>query len=437
VEWWLVLIVIFGALLVFFSTGLPIGISFLCLDVIALLWFYGIKGVTLLPSSIYESVANLNLTPVPLFILLGEILFRSGSIDICYTALDKWVTGIKARLHIVTLIFAVIFGAISGSGLATCSILGTMALPEMLRRGYDKKLSLGVCIAGSTIDPLIPPSVFSVLIASMANESVAKLLISGIGPGLLLAVLYFIYIIVLIKIRPELAPSYGVSSSFQEKMVALLRLLPFGIVIFLVLGLMLLGIATPTESAATGVLGAFAVAAIYGRLTLPVMKEVLFSTVKITGAIFIIVAGAKAFSQIMAISGGVHGLVNSVKSFSWDPTLLLAVMLIIPLILGCFIDPMSIMIIAIPIYVPILEVAGFNTLWFWCLFLINMTLGGITPPFGLALFVLRSVTKETSLEEIYRAIIPFLILALIGMLIVILIPDIAVWLPNHVAVKRY
>ena len=389
------------------------------------------KGLILLPGSIYESVATFTMSPIPLFILLGEILFQSNAVDVCFNAMDKWVGGIRARLHIVTLIFSVMFGAISGAAMASCAIMGTIVLPEMLRRGYNRKLSCGVIVAGSTLDPLIPPSVLAVIVASLANVSVAKLLISGIGPGLLLGAAFIVYIIVLMRIKPELAPSYAASSSFREKITSLFRLLPFLIIIFLVLGLLLLGIATPTESAATGVIGAILVSVFYGHLSFAVMKKSLINTVKISTMILIILASARAYSQILAISGAARGLVEAISGIGWHPMGMLVLMLGIPLFLGCFIDAYSIMMITIPIYKPILEVLPFDPLWFWCLFLINMTVGGITPPFGFILFVLKSVAKETPLGEIYRAAIPFVVIILSGMVLLVFVPNIVLWLPNQ------
>jgi tripartite ATP-independent transporter DctM subunit len=347
-EWWLILIISFGSVIILFCTGLQIAVSFLALNVIGMFLLFGEKGLLLLPASIFDSVAGFTLTPIPLFVLLGEILFRSGAVNICFSAVDKWVGGIKARLHIVTILFSVLFGAISGTAVATIAILATIVLPEMLRRGYDKKLSLGVCLAGSTMDPLIPPSVLAVIVAGMANVSVAKLLISGIGPGLLLGSFSMIYIVGMMWLKPELAPAYSYTSTFREKMESLLRLLPFLIIIFLVLGLLLLGIATPAESAATGVMGAIVVSALLGNLTKEVMKKSLISTMVITGMILIILASSKAYSQMLAMSGGARGLVEAVSNLHWPPLAMLAILQGVPLILGCFIDQYSIMMISSP-----------------------------------------------------------------------------------------
>jgi tripartite ATP-independent transporter DctM subunit len=432
-EWWLTLIIAFGSLIIFLITGLPVAFSFLALVIIGLLSLQGINGLILLPGSILDSVAFYTLTPIPLFILLGEILFQSHAVDVCYNAMDKCVGSIRARLHIVTLIFSVLFGAISGAAMATCAILGSIVYPEMVRRGYDKKLSLGVILAGSTLDPLIPPSVLAVVVASMANVSVAKLLISGVGPGLMMGAVYIAYIVILMRIKPGLAPSYQVSSTFREKMVSIGHLLPFLIIIFLVLGLLLLGIATPTESAATGVMGAFIISAFFGHLTFDVFKKSLINTIKITAPVLFILASSKAYSQVIAISGGAHGLVQAISNLSLDPIIMLVILQGVPFILGCFIDQYSIMMITIPIYLPLVDTLQYDPLWFWCLYLINMTIGGITPPFGLILFVLKSAAKDTHIELIYKSAIPFFIMMLLGIVLLFFFPEIAVWLPNKMS----
>jgi tripartite ATP-independent transporter DctM subunit len=411
---------------------MPVAIAFLFLDIVGLLLLFGPKGLSVLAESILDSVANYNLSPIPLFILLGEILFRSRAVDVCFNAMDKWVGSVKARLHIVTIIFSVLFGAISGAAMATVAILGSLVLPEMIKRGYDRRLSLGVCMAGSTLDPLIPPSVLAVLVASLANVSVAKLLIAGVGPGLLMGFVYMAYIVLRMWLNPELAPSYKVHSSLKEKLTSLLQLLPFLVLIFLVIGLILLGIATPTESAATGVVGSFIVALMYGHLDVKLLRDSLVATVKITAMILIILSSSKAYSQILAISGAAREMVAAVTELQLGSMGMLIVMQGIVFVLGCFLDQYAIMMITIPIYVPVIEVLGLDPLWFWCLFLINMTLGGVTPPFGYLLFVLKSVARDSDLEDIFRGAIPFVVMMILGIILIAIFPGIAVWLPNHV-----
>lgn len=429
-EWWMILIIAFGLLVVFFCTGLPIAFSFLALDIVGLYLVFGDRGMTLLTSSIFESVASFTNSPLPLFVLLGEIFFQSRVVDIAIDAIDKWVGAIRARLHIVTLIFSIIFGAISGSGLAMTALLGKSLLPDMVRRGYDKKLSMGVILGGSTLDPLIPPSNFAVLIGMLANVSIAKLLISGIGPGLLYAALFVMYVLGMVWVRPGLAPAYPYSSSLREKMKSLIQMLPYGIIIFLVLGLMMMGFTTPTESAAIGVIAAIILVACLGRITLQMMRNSVLGAIRVSAMILLIMASSKAFSQILAGSGATRNMVSLVAGLEFSPLTIFILMQLVAFALGLFIDQISIMMITIPIYLPIIATVGFDPVWFWCLFMINMTIGGITPPFGLRLFTLQATAPETPLQQIYSASIPFVFIILVGMIFLVLFPQIVVWLPN-------
>jgi tripartite ATP-independent transporter DctM subunit len=429
-EWWLVLIIFFASLISLFLCGLPIAFSFLGLDIIGLYLILGAKGMTLLASSMCDSVASFTMSPLPLFIFLGEIFYESKVVNIAFDAIDKWVGGVRARLHLVTLLFATIFGAISGSAMAMTAVLGTSVLPEMARRGYDKKLSMGVILGGSVLDPLIPPSGMAVIIASLADVSIAKLLVSGFGPGLFYSAVFVIYVLVMVWIKPEAAPLYTYSSKFWEKMFSLIQLMPFGIIIFLVLGLMMMGIATPTESAAIGAIAAMILAACLRKINFKMMKNSLYSTAKTSGMVLIIIASSKAFSQILAMSGGTENLVNITTRFETSPMVIFIFMQGICIILGCLIDQISIMMITIPLYLPIVQVMGFNPIWFWCLYLVNMTIGGITPPFGLNLFILKGTSSTTSLQEVYRAAIPFVIIMIAGMVPMVIFPQIITWIPT-------
>jgi len=266
----------------------------------------GERGMDLLATSMVDSVATFTMSPLPLFIFLGEIFFQSRVVDSAFEAIDKWIGSVRARLHIVALIFSTIYGAISGSGMAMPAVMGTSVLPEMIRRGYDKKLSLGVIMGGATLDPLIPPSAAAVLIASLASISIAKLLISGFGPGFMYAEMFIIYVLVMVKIKPELAPAYPSSRTFPEKMVSILKMVPFAIIIFLVLGLMMIGIATPTESAAVGAIAALVLAAWLRRITFKMTKDSLLGTVKVTAMMLLIIRVRKPsarFWQLVVLKG--------------------------------------------------------------------------------------------------------------------------------------
>lgn len=429
-EWWLVFVIAFGSLLIFFTTGVPVAFCFLGLDIIGLYLLFGERGMSLLTESMVESVATFTMSPLPMFVFLGEIFFQSRVVDIAFEAIDKWIGTVRARLHIVALIFATIYGAISGSGMAMAAVMGSGLLPDMVKRGYDKKLSLGVIMGGATLDPLIPPSIAAVLIASLANISVAKLLISGFGPGFMYAAMFIIYVLIMVKLRPEMAPVYGSSSTLREKLFSILQMFPFAAIIFLVLGLMMLGVATPTESAGIGAFASLVLAACLGRVNYKMLRDSLLTTVKVSAMMLLIIAGSKAFSQILAISGATRSLVTVVQDAGLSPLALLVVLQGIPLILGCFIDPVSIMMMTIPVYLPLVDAAHFDPLWFWCLYLVVITIGSITPPFGIVLFTLKASAPNTTLREVYAAAIPFVFLVLIGMVLMVIFPQIATWIPS-------
>jgi len=431
VEWYSFLGFSLTILVVLFCMGMPIAIAFFAVNIISLLVLMGPASLLLLTTSMLASTSSFSLAAIPLFILLGDILHQSKAVEIMFDAVDKWVGGVRARLHIVTVIVATIFGALSGAAIGTVATMGTTIFPEMNRRGYDKMLSAGAICAGASLAPIIPPSILAIVVATLANVSVAKLLISGIIPGVILAGIFVIYILIRVRLTPALAPTYDVSKiDFLQKVWALLRFLPFSAIIFLVLGLIMLGIATPTESAATGVIGALLVAALYRRLTFTAIKNSVFSTMKISGMILIIMASAQAFSQVIALSGAAKGLIELINYISVPQMVMFAIMNIIVLFLCCFMDQVSLMMILIPIYIPIIQLFGFDPIWFWLIILINITVGGISPPFGYVLFSFKGTTTELTLQETYRAIIPFVLLFVIGMLLVTLFPPLATWLPS-------
>jgi tripartite ATP-independent transporter DctM subunit len=303
----------------------------------------------------------------------------------------------------------------------------------MIARGYDPKLSMGAILAGASLAPIIPPSVLVIVIATLADISVAKLLIAGIVPGLVLALIFLAYILLRVTFDPTLAPEEPgprIKVTLTEKLIAIGQMLPFSIIIFLVIGLILLGIATPTESAATGVVGALVVSAINRRFSLKIIYDALGSAAFITSMIIVIVASSNMFGQLLAITGSTGQLVKYVSDLTADPNLLLFLMMLIVFVLCMFIDQIAIMLIIVPIVKPIVTALGFDPIWFWTLILINLTVGGITPPFGYTMFAFKGGAPEVPLSSIFASVWPFVLLFVaVGMLIV-LFPSIATYLPS-------
>lgn len=432
-EWWGFLILIVGVFLFFLAVGLPVFLAFTLVDVlgICLLWG-GTSGLGLLVQSIFSSISTFVLLPVPLFILMGELLFHSGAFIRAIDTLDKWMGKIPGRLCILSVGGATIFSTLSGSSLGTAAMLGSMLLPEMEKRGYHKTLSVGSCMSGS-LAMIIPPSALAVVLGSLAEVSIGKLLIAGILPGFLMAGLYIAYIVIRCMLQPQLAPVYTPkTTSWYDKIKALLvNVIPFLSIIVVVTGLIFAGLATPTESAGMGVLTTFLLISIYRKMTWKVFRKSVEATLRITVMMFMILTGSTAFSQILAFTGATRGLVEMVGGLDFPGIVVVIVMQILMIILGTFMEQVSIMMITFPIFMPIINALGFDPIWFGLLVLINMEIGMKTPPFGMCLFVMKGVASRTiSMLDIYRSVVPFIMIDLLAMLLILIFPVIALYLPS-------
>jgi tripartite ATP-independent transporter DctM subunit len=347
--------------------------------------------------------------------------------------LDKWLGKIRGRLSILAIIMGVIIGALSGSTIATCALLGTILLPDMLKRGYSKNMSLGPLMGVGTVDALIPPNALTVVLASLANIDVGQLLIAGIVPGMIMSGLYLAYVILWCRIKPEEAPVYDVPHvPLKEKVMATVQyLLPLGFIIFMVIGFIFLGVATPTEAAATGTLGSFILAVVYRRLNWDMMKKSVMGTVKVTVMIFMIIIVSSTYGEILAFTGAAAGMTNFISDLSVAPIVILIGMLVVILILGCFMETVAIMMITIPIYMPVINIFGYNTVWFGVLMLIALETGLITPPFGVTLFVMKGVAPpEVTMSDIWKAVTPYVVVDLLCIALVMAMPRIATIVPS-------
>ena len=431
-DWQIVLSVAVIILMVLFALGVPIFAAFLAINVAGTLWLMGTAGFGLFSNSVYDTVTSETLTTIALFVLMGELLFRSGSIDVIFDSLDTLMGRIRGRLYFFVIALSTLFGALSGSALAVTAMLSRSALPTMRDRGYDEKLSVGLILGGAGLAPIIPPSVMVIIIGSLVDVSIAKLLIAGIIPGIILAGLFVGYTLMRIVADPDSVPSSD--DDRDRSPVALLRavgkILPFSIVIFAVLGLIMLGIATPSESAATGVLGALLVAIIYRRFTFMMAAKALVSSLSISAMIVVILACSKLFSQLLSFTGATRGLVQAATALDVGPFWMLMLLMLIPLIACMFIDQIAFMMVVIPIYDPLVAVYGFDPVWFWTLFLINLAIGSITPPFGYNLFAAKGSAPWLSMPTIYRAAVPIVVCFLIGMVLFYLMPRLVTWLPG-------
>ena len=432
-DWVLTLLIILGGLIFILATGLPVAFSFLVINLIGVYFLWGgTNGLFNLIYSVYSSVASFSLLPVLLFVLMGEVLFHSELAFKAVEVVDKWLGKVPGRLCLVTIGAGTLFSSLSGSSMGTTAMLGTTMLPEMRRRGYKYTLAIGSCMSGG-LAMIIPPSAMAVVLASICQVSIGAILIGGIIPGLILASLYSFYIIGRCVLQPDIAPSYSFEDiPFREKLLFLAKdLLPMAFIIFIVIGLIFMGIATPTESSAMGALACFILALIYRKINWPMLKKTFSGTLKITVMMFTILTGSQAFSQILAYSGATAGLAKFTSGLPIHPIIVMMLMQFVILVLGTFMEPVSIMMISMPIFIPIIKSFGFSDIWFALITLINMEISMKTPPFGFLLFVMRGIVPyDVKMSDIYKATFPFVVIDIIGICILMMWPGVALWLPN-------
>ena len=433
-EWWLSLLIIFGGFVVLMAIGVPVAFSFTMVNIVAVLVFMGgTASLSQLMLSIFDSVVNFSLLSVPFFLLMGEVLFHSRIGFVALDVMDKWLGRLPGRLALLAVSGGTLFGALSGSSVATSALLGSVLVPEMEKRGYKHPMSLGPVMGSAGLDIMIPPSALAVLLGTLAHIPVGDILGGGVVPGLLMAALFATYIIIRCKLQPHLAPPYEVQNiPLSDKIISTLRLLPMGIIVFLVIGLIFLGVATPTEAAAAGALGCIVVAFLYRAMDLEAINKSIFGTVHITVMMLMILTGSTAFAQVLAYVGATQGLVEVVIGLSVEPIVVLFLMQAVLMIMGCFMEPLSIMMVTLPIFMPVVQQLGFNQVWFAVIMLLNMGMATLSPPFGLVLFAMKGVAPSgTTMGQIYRAAYPFLGLELVAMILMVAFPPIVLWLPGR------
>ncbi|MGC3873688.1 TRAP transporter large permease [Halomonas sp. GXIMD04776] len=431
-EWYTSLSLALALLMILFALGVPVFVAFLTINVAGTFWLMGTAGFGLFANSVYDTVTSETLTTIALFVLMGELLFRSGSIDVIFDALDTLMGRMKGRLYFFVVALSTLFGALSGSALAVTAMLSRSALPTMQERGYDDRLSIGLILGGASLAPIIPPSLLVIIIGSMVDVSIARLLIAGIIPGILLAGLFVAYVVVRLLMDPSRAPATDESGggTLRERGRALRDMMPFSIIIFSVLGLIMLGVATPSESAATGVLGAILVAFYYRRFSLEMSRDALLSSLSISAMIIAILACSKLFSQLLSFTGATAGLVNAATQMNLDPAWMLLMLMLIPFFACMFIDQIAFMMVVIPIYAPLVKAYDFDPVWFWTLFLINISVGSLTPPFGYNLFAVKGGAPAVPMQTIYAAAWPMVLCFLFGMLVLYFFPALTTYLPS-------
>lgn len=430
-DWSVLLLIFFALLIVILASGMPVAIGFLTLNILGLYFFLGGEvALSLLATSAFSSVGQFALIPIPLFILMGELLMRTGLANMTVEAVDHWIGRLPGRLSVSAVAGGTLFGALSGASMASVAMLGATLVPEMRKRDYKSELSVGSILAGGGLAVLIPPSALGVLLGALAKVSIAKLLLAGLLPGLVLATMYFGYFTLRAKFQPHLAPPYiAPPMPMRARLRSLLIVSPLFSLIIVVTGFIFMGIATPSEAAGMGAVATLVIAACYRRLTWEAVKTALISTTTTTSMMLLVIVGSSGFAQILAATGTTSSLVDAVTELGLSPIMMVILMQLMVLVLGCFIDTISIMMVSIPVFMPLVLTLGLDPIWFSILILVQLELAGITPPFGVLLFVMKGVQPLLSLAQIYRAALPIVAIQLVLVAILMIFPGIVTILP--------
>lgn len=434
-EWFEALAVLLGVILVLMAIGMPVALAFLAANILgAWVFMGGERGVSQLLNNGFGSLTKYALMPIPLFLLMGEIFFYTGLGGRMFNAIDKLLGKLPGRLSYVTVLGGTAFSTLSGSSMGSTALLGSLMVPEMSRRGYKSYMSIGPILGTGGLAIIIPPSALAVLLATLAQIDVAALLLAGVIPGLILAGFYLATIWLQTKIDPNAAPAYEVQSmSLAEKIVLLFReVLPMVGIMVVIIILMIEGFVTPSEAAAFGALGVLLLAAIFKCLTLDALRKSITGALRVTLMAYLIVFGSATFSQLLAFSGASRGLVKWATSFDLAPLAMLIIMFAVLLLLGMFMEQISIMLLTVPIFFPLAQSLGFDLVWFALIMLLSLEISFTTPPFGLLLFVMKGVAPPgTTMREIYTSAFPFIGCSLVLVALLIAFPNLALWLPSQ------
>jgi tripartite ATP-independent transporter DctM subunit len=434
-EWFEALAVLLGVILVLMAIGMPVALAFLAANILgAWVFMGGERGVSQLLNNGFGSLTKYALMPIPLFLLMGEIFFYTGLGGRMFNAIDKLLGKLPGRLSYVTVLGGTAFSTLSGSSMGSTALLGSLMVPEMSRRGYKSYMSIGPILGTGGLAIIIPPSALAVLLATLAQIDVAALLLAGVIPGLILAGFYLATIWLQTKIDPNAAPAYEVQSmSLAEKIVLLFReVLPMVGIMVVIIILMIEGFVTPSEAAAFGALGVLLLAAIFKCLTLDALRKSITGALRVTLMAYLIVFGSATFSQLLAFSGASRGLVKWATSFDLAPLAMLMIMFAVLLLLGMFMEQISIMLLTVPIFFPLAQSLGFDLVWFALIMLLSLEISFTTPPFGLLLFVMKGVAPSgTTMREIYTSAFPYIGCSLVLVALLIAFPNLALWLPSQ------
>lgn len=433
-DWTLSISILIGGLLLSMGIGLPVALGFFVINVIGVFLFMGgSRGIDQMISNATVAVSTYSLAPVPLFLVMGALFFHSGLARRVLDAIDVLIGRLPARLSYLTVTSGTVFAALSGSSLANTGMLGTLMVPEMMKRGYKKHMAIGPILGSGGLAVIIPPSTLAVLFGSLARIDIGGLLVAGLLPGVILACLYGLLIYGQAKWDPEAAPSYDYEPKpMGERLKIFARdILPMAVIIFAVVGSILTGIATPTESGALGIVAVALLALIFKALDMNAITTAIADAARVTGMTFLLITASSTFAQLLAFSGASSGMVRWATSLEMGPTETLLVMAAILLVLGMFMDQVSMMLITLPIFVPLAASLHFDMIWWGLIMLLMLEVSFTTPPFGLLLFVMYGVSPPgTTLPQVARAALPYIACVFLLIALVICFPILATLIPS-------
>ena len=433
-EWYFLAIIFFGALLILLFMGTPVAFAFMLvsLTMVFFLW-HGEVGMMQIIVNIKTHMAKFVWMPLVLFIMMGTVIFHAGLAPQMISAIDNWLGRLPGRLGLLAVASGTLLATLTGSSMASTAVLGSMLTPEMEKRGYKKPMSLGPILGSGGLAMMIPPSGLAVFAAVIAEASIGKILMGIIIPGLMMASLYAAYTILRCRFQPSIAPAYDITPPpLKIKLLDTARyILPVSIIIFLVIGVILLGIATPSEAAATGAVGCFLLAATYGKLTWKAMKSSLISTTQIATMVLIVAVGAIIYSQMLTFTGLGREVAAWITSLDVQPIIVIIFIQVLGVMIGMFMIALAVLTIILPVFLPIIAGLGFDPIWFVVIMLLNTEMAQTSPPYGSGLIIMRGVApRDTTMGHIYKAALPYLGCDVIVLAIMIAFPKVVLWLPS-------
>lgn len=434
-SWQMVLVIFFLALLILLLSGMALPVAFLLVSGVgAFIFWNGFKGFPQMSLTLLSSVKSWSLLPIPLFILMGEILFQTGIMKKALDVVDMWLGRLPGRLAVVGVLSSVLMGTFTGSSMAATSMLSTSLVPEMQKRGYKTDFALGSICGVGGLAMMIPPSSLAVTVATIAGASVSKTLMGAIVPGALMALGYCIYIFGRSILRPQDAPRYTVKKlSLKERLSFTGKnIVPIFLIIVSVSGVILFGLATPSEAAACGVVASILVTIVMKTLTFSKLKKALYNTVKTSAMLLTIMLGSSMFSSILSFSGATKSLTLWVSALDVPPKMIVLCFLLVVFVLGCFMETNSIMFICLPIFIPVVTALGFDVVWFCLLMMISCEMAESTPPFGVLLFLLKGLFPKEKMSTIMKSAAPYLAADAFAMAVCFFFPAVTMWLPGMV-----